>query len=126
MFDEFCINKIKNKEKCVTRRLMKPGGRRPAVPGTIHKLKKDRTKDIHGFIFINSCTPTLIKDIDDKEAKLEGFGSRKEYIDYFMEVNNIDILNDYDMVWRVRFKYLGVMVTKEIGGTLCSHYDDSQ
>ena len=106
MFDEYCINKILKGEKNVTRRLPTKNGKRPAVPGTIHKLKKDRTKDVYGKIFINSCTLTLIKDIDDKEAMLEGFDSRKEYIDYFMDINNIDILNDYDLVWRVRFTLL--------------------
>ena len=87
MFDNYCIEKILNKEKCVTRRLPAKNGRRPAVPGTIHKLKKDRTKDVYGKILINSCTLTLIKDINDKEAKMEGFNSRKEYIDYFMDIN---------------------------------------
>lgn len=106
MFDDYCIEKILNKEKCVTRRFPAKNGRRPAVPGTIHKLKKDRTKDVYGKILINSCTLTLIKDIDDKEAKMEGFNSRKEYINYFMDINNIDILSDYDLVWRVRFTLL--------------------
>lgn len=122
-FDKFCIDKIIDEEKCVTRRLIKPGGRRPAIPGTIHKLKKDRTKKIYGYIFINSCSQTQIKDIDDKEAKLEGFDSRQEYIDYFMDINNIDILNDHDWVWRVRFTYIGQLVTKEIGGVMCSYYE---
>ena len=36
----------------------------------------------------------------------EGFSTRKEYIDYFMDINNIDILNDYDLVWRVKFTLL--------------------
>lgn len=106
MFDKFCIEKILNGEKTVTRRLPSRNGRRPAVPGTTHKLKKDRTKNTYGEIFINNCELTLIADIDDKEAQMEGFSSRKEYIDYFMEINNIDILSDYDMVWRVGFTLL--------------------
>ena len=107
MFDLYCIEQIKTGNKCVTRRLIKPGGRRPAVPGTIHKLKIDRSKNVYGFIFINSCSQSRIKDIDDKEAQREGFTNRKQYINYFMDINNIDILNDYDWVWRVRFTYLG-------------------
>lgn len=106
IFDEFCINKILEGKKGVTRRLPAKNGRRPAVPGTIHKLKKDRTKDVYGKILINSCVLTFIKDIDDREAMLEGFSSRKEYIDYFMDINDIDILSDYDLVWRVRFTLL--------------------
>lgn len=106
MFDKYCVDKIRNGEKCVTRRLIK-SGRRPAIPGTIHRLKIDRTKDVYGFILINSCSESLIGDIDDKEAQREGFASRKEYIDYFMDKNDIDILSDYDLVWRVRFTYLG-------------------
>lgn len=106
MFDDFCIEKILSGEKTVTRRLPAKNGRRPAVPGTIHKLKKDRTKNVYGEILINSCTLTMIGDIDDKEAIKEGFSSRKEYIDYFMDINDIDILSDYDLVWRVKFKLL--------------------
>lgn len=106
IFDDFCINKILEGKKTVTRRLTAKNGRRPAVPGTIHKLKKDRTQNVYGKILINSCTLTLIKDIDDKEAIKEGFESRKEYIDYFMDINDIDILSDYDLVWRVRFTLL--------------------
>lgn len=106
MFDKYCVDKIKAKEKCVTRRLIK-SGRRPAIPGTIHRLKIDRTKDVYGYILINSCSETQIRDIDDKEAQREGFANRKDYIDYFMEKNDIDILSDYDWVWRVRFTYLG-------------------
>lgn len=104
MFDKFCIEKILNGEKTVTRRL--PHGRRPAIPGKIHKLKADRTKKTYGLILIEDCYLELIKEIDDEEAKKEGFSSRKEYIDYFMDINNIDILNDYDLVWRVSFTLL--------------------
>lgn len=107
MFDEYCINKIINGEKTVTRRLISPSRRRPAVPGTVHKLKKDRTQKTYGYILINSCSQSQIKDITDEEAKKEGFETAKKYIDYFMNVNDIDILSDYDWVWRVRFTYLG-------------------
>ena len=104
MFDKFCIEKILNGEKTVTRRL--PHGRRPAIPGKIHRLKADRSKKTYGIILITDCSLSLVKDIDDKEAKKEAFSSRKEYIDYFMDVNNIDILSDYDLVWRVEFELL--------------------
>lgn len=104
MFDEYCIEKILNGEKCVTRRL--PHGRRPAVPGRIHRLKADRTSKVYGLILINNCYLGLIADIDEREAKREGFSSRKEYIDYFMNVNGIDVLSDYDLVWVVEFELL--------------------
>lgn len=107
MFDKYCIDKIQKGEKTITRRLPSKSGRRSAVPGTIHKLKVDRTEKTFGSILINSCSLTLVKDIDDKEAIKEGFNNRKEYIDYFMDINNIDMLSDYDMIWRVRFTYLG-------------------
>lgn len=104
MFDEFCKNKILNKEKTVTRRLINLGNpRRPAVPGHIHKIKIDRTKKTYGEIFILSCTQEQIKDIDELEAKKEGFNSEEEYLDYFMDINDIDILYNEDWVWRVEF-----------------------
>lgn len=104
MFDMYCIEKILAGEKTVTRRL--PRGKRPAVPGKIHKLKVDRTEKTFGSILITDCYLSLIADIDDREAKKEGFNSRQEYIDYFMDVNDIDILSDYDLVWRVEFELL--------------------
>lgn len=104
MFDKFCIEKILNGEKTVTRRI--PRGRRPAVPGKIHKLKADRTPKTYGLILITDCYLDLVKEIDDDEAKKEGFSSRKEYIDYFMDINNIDMLSDWDLLWRVEFELL--------------------
>lgn len=104
MFDMYCIEQILNGNKTVTRRL--PKGRRPAVPGKIHKLKKDRTKKTFGLILITDCYLEPVKEIDDNDAKREGFSSRKEYIDYFMDINDIDILSDYDLVWVVEFELL--------------------
>ena len=104
MFDKFCIDKILEGKKTVTRRL--PKGRQPARIGKIHKLKIDRTKKTYGLILITDCYLEAIKNIDDKEAKKEGFETRKEYLDYFMNINNIDILNDYDLVWRIEFELL--------------------
>lgn len=104
MFDMYCIEKILAGEKNVTRRL--PKGRRPAVPGKIHKLKADRTPKTYGLILITDCYLGMIADIDEKEAQKEGFSSRKEYVDYFMDVNDIDILSDYDLVWVVEFELL--------------------
>ena len=104
MFDKLCVDKILAGEKTVTRRL--PKGRQPAIPGKIHKLKIDRTKDVYGLILITDCYLEQIGEVDDKEAKREGFSSREEYIDYFMDVNNIDILSYYDLVWVVEFELL--------------------
>lgn len=104
IFDEYCVNKILNDKKTVTRRI--PNGRRPAVPGKIHKLKIDRTKKTFGFILIKDCYLDFVKDIDDNEVKKEGFESRQEYIEYFMDINDIDILNDWDLLWRVEFELL--------------------
>lgn len=107
MFDKYCVDKIKNGEKCVTRRLIK-SNRRPAVPGTIHKLKINRTADNYGYILINSCSKSKLGEVTDKEAKKEGFGNAQEYFEYFRWVNNIkgQLSKDYE-VWRVRFTYLG-------------------
>lgn len=104
IFDKFCIDKILSGEKTVTRRM--PYGRRPAIPGKIHKLKIDRTNKTFGLILIKSCDITLVKDINDKEANKEGFNNRKEYIEYFMDINKLDMLNDYDLIWRVEFELL--------------------
>lgn len=104
MFDKYCIDKILAGEKNVTRRI--PKGRRPAVPGKIHKLKIDRTKKTYGLILIEDCYLELVKEIDDDEAKKEGFSSRKEFIDYFMDINNIDMLSDWDLLWRIKFTLL--------------------
>ena len=104
IFDKYCVNKILNGEKTVTRRI--PNDRRPAIPGKIHKLKIDRTKKTFGLILIRDCYLDFVKDIDDNEAKKEGFESRQEYIEYFMDINNIDILNDWDLLWRVEFELI--------------------
>lgn len=106
MFDMFCVEKILAKEKTVTRRIASNLNRRPAVPGHIHKLKVDRTPKTYGRIRITDCSLDFVGDIDDKEAIKEGFSSRREYIDYFMDTNNIDMLNDYDLLWRVEFELL--------------------
>ena len=104
MFDKFCVDKILEGKKTVTRRL--PKGRQPARVGKIHKLKIDRTKKTYGLILITDCYLEAIKNIDDKEAKKEGFETRKEYLDYFMNINNIDILDNHDLVWRIEFELL--------------------
>ena len=104
MFDRFCVDKILEGKKTVTRRL--PKGRQPARVGKIHKLKIDRTKKTYGLILITDCYLEAIKNIDDKEAKKEGFETKKEYLDYFMNINNIDILDNNDLVWRIEFELL--------------------
>lgn len=105
MFDMYCIKKILAGEKTVTRRMI-TSNRRPAVPGKIHKLKVDRTNKTFGEILILSCITEQIRDITEEEAKKEGFNSAKEYVNYFMDVNDIWMLSDYDWVWRVEFKLL--------------------
>lgn len=104
MFDRFCVDKILEGKKTVTRRL--PKGRQPARVGKIHKLKIDRTKKTYGLILITDCYLEAIKNIDDKEAKKEGFETRKEYLDYFMDINNINVLDEHDLVWRIEFELL--------------------
>lgn len=104
MFDKFCVDKILEGKKTVTRRL--PKGRQPAKVGKIHKLKIDRTKKTYGLILITDCYLEAIKNIDDKEAKKEGFETRKEYLDYFININNINVLDDHDLVWRIEFELL--------------------
>ena len=100
MFDKFCIEKILNGEKCVTRRLVK-NNRRPAVPGHIHKLKINRTSETFGKILINSCTKEKLTDITDADAVKEGFTNKYDYFKYFMKINKIDSIDCE--VWRVRF-----------------------
>lgn len=102
MFDEQTIKMIQNGKKCVTRRLPRADGRRPAVPGKIHKVKKDRTDRTYGTILITDCQLVKLGDMDDTEAKMEGFNTVDEYLEYFETVNKVN--NPDQMVWRVEFE----------------------
>lgn len=102
MFDVQTVKAIQNGRKCVTRRLPRADGRRPAVPGKIHTIKIDRTDRKYGTILITDCTMEKLGDITPNEAKMEGFESINEYIEYFKKVNGTDDPNT--MVWRVEFE----------------------
>ena len=108
MFDNFCIKQILDGEKTVTRRLIRnhEKAKRPAIPGKIHKLKMDRTKKTFGEILILSCFPEQIKDLTEEEARKEGFSSLRNYLDYFKIINNIELLNDDEWIWRVEFELI--------------------
>lgn len=106
MFDKFCIEKILAGEKTVTRRI-KRNERRPAIPGHIHKLKVDRTKNTFGTIEIIDCKPELLYrgSISRIEARREGFSGPNEYFEYFNKINNMKLKrNHYLFVWRIEFR----------------------
>ena len=101
MFDEFTKNKILSGEKTVTRRLVR-NNKRPAIPGSVHKIKIDRSSKTYGYIEIKSVYQELLGDLKSSDAKKEGFDSIWQYFDYFFRVNNVNSLNV--AVWVVEFK----------------------
>lgn len=101
MFDEKTKNKIHYGWKIVTRRLYNPQ-RRPAIPGTTHKIKIDRTKKVYGEIDIIDCYPQKFGRMTETDAHLEGFDSLEEYKQYFYKVNGY--VDDEDLVWVVDFR----------------------
>ena len=102
IFDVQTAKAIQSGRKCVTRRLTRADGRRPAVPGKIHTIKIDRTDRKYGTILITDCTMEKLGDITPSEVKMEGFERIGEYINYFKKVNGTD--NPNTMVWRVEFE----------------------
>lgn len=102
MFDVFCLSQILSGRKDVTRRI--PSGKRPAVPGHIHKLKIDRTKKTYGLILIEDCRLEKLGDLTDEEARREGFNCKEHYLKYFKHLNG-DV-NPDELVWRVQFELL--------------------
>lgn len=104
MFDKLCVDLIKSGKKTVTRRIKK-SDRRPAKPGTIHKLKIDRTKDVYGYIFIHKCVKKpYIWTITNEDAQREGFNSALEFLEYWESINK-----NYkgEKIWLIEFEYLG-------------------
>lgn len=102
MFDVYCVSQILSGNKTVTRRM--PSGKRPAVPGHIHKLKIDRTKDTYGLILIEDCRLERLCQLTDKEARREGFNDKEHYMNYFRHLNG-NIVDD-ELVWRIKFELL--------------------
>lgn len=90
MFDELTVRKIQRYEKSVTRRLPRKDGHRPAIPGSVHKIKIDRTENVYGYIKIISCEKEKLGCLCDEWAKLEGFNTKEEYLQYFKKVNGTD------------------------------------
>lgn len=107
MFDKLCIEKIYNEGKWQTRRRYNPS-RRPAIPGSIHKLKIDRTKNVYGYIEINNVYSQRFGDISEFDAQAEGFNSVEEYKDYFQSINGEH--NPDDMIWVVCFRRMWGMM----------------
>lgn len=101
MFDKLCIEKIYNEGKWQTRRRYNPS-RRPAIPGSIHKLKIDRTKNDYGLIEILRVFPQMFYEITEEDAVAEGFDSLQEYKEYFWKINGYH--NPFDMIWVVHFR----------------------
>ena len=77
MFDELTKDLIVTGRKTVTRRLRK-NDKRPAIPGTFHKLKIDRTPKTYGYIYIISCKKGHLGSLTSYDAILEGFNSKRE------------------------------------------------
>ena len=101
MFDEFTKNMIVIGKKTVTRRVVR-NNRRPAVPDTIHKIKISRDSKIYGYIKIISCHKEKLKDITYSDVLREGFTSKKQYLEYFMRINNVTDLDTE--VWVINFE----------------------
>ena len=100
MFDVYCVSQILAGNKNVTRRRVT--GKRPAVPGHLHKLKVDRTKKTYGLILIEDCTLEPLGNLTDEEAIREGFNNKEHYLKYFKHLNG-DIPED-ELVWRIKFE----------------------
>lgn len=101
MYDEETKNMICDGIKNETRRIYNPA-RRPAIPGTRHKIKIDRTKKVYGEIDIISCEPQRWGDLTEEDARNEGFPNKVSYIDYFYQVNGIH--QEDELIWVVKFK----------------------
>ncbi len=102
MFDKYTKDKIITGEKTVTRRLRK-NNKRPAIPGKTHKLKIDRSSDTYGYIKILSCEKSFFGDLTEEDALAEGFNSKEEYKNYFLNVNGS--VDDDLPIWVVTFEY---------------------
>lgn len=102
MFDVYTVSQILAGNKDVTRRI--PNGKRPAVPGHIHKLKIDRTKDTYGLILIEDCRLERLCQLTDEEARREGFNDKKHYMNYFRHLNG-NVADD-ELIWRIQFELL--------------------
>ena len=104
MFDKLCVDLIRIGRKTATRRI-KRSDRRPAKPGTIHKLKIDRTKDVYGYIFIHKCVEQpYIWALTNEDAQREGFDTARQFLSYWESVNR-----NYkgEKIWLIEFEYLG-------------------
>lgn len=102
IFDVYCVSQILAGNKDVTRRM--PSGRCPAIPGHIHKLKIDRTKNTYGLILIEDCRLERLCQLTDEEARREGFNNKEHYMNYFKYLNG-DVSDD-ELVWRIKFELL--------------------
>lgn len=102
MFDVYTVSQILAGNKTVTRRMN--NGKRPAVPGKIHKLKIDRTQNTYGLILINSCDIVRLGDLTDEEAVREGFNDKQHYMNYFYHLNGN--VSDDELIWRISFELL--------------------
>lgn len=112
MFDALTKDLIVTGRKTVTRRLRRDE-RKPAIPNTIHKLKIDRTPKTYGFLYIISCEKGYLGSLTSYDAILEGFNSKREYLDYFKQVNNKANYNT--PIWIIKFKYLSNLEAKNYG-----------
>lgn len=126
MMDDTCIELMDQELKSETRRI-KRNNRRPAVPGHVHLIKKDRTKNVYGKILItNVYVQDSIYDVSEDAARREGFKNRDEFLEYWLATNS-----DYagEEIWVVEFivlnkSILSAYVAERMSKTYQKKYKD--
>lgn len=124
MMDDVCIDLINQGVKKETRRI-KRNNKRPGVPGHIHLVKKDRTKNVYGkILIIDVYVEDNIYVVDEKHANNEGFNNRKEFIEYWLNVNHG---YNNEEIWVVEFipldqEEMSEKVAKAISKTYLKKY----
>ena len=101
--------KVMAGEKTVTRRRMSDNPRSPwyrercsLVVGRSYAVCPGRGKPAIGRVIITAVNRSVLCDVlSDREARLEGFPNRWEFIEAWREINGS--WNLYEYVWRVTF-----------------------
>ena len=107
-FQPMLAAKVADKSKTVTRRRMSSNPRSPwfsggcsLKPGQDYAVCPGRGKNAIARVLVTSVTTERLGDLDDAEARLEGFDSAAEFEAAWMAINN-----SYDadeLVWRIEF-----------------------
>lgn len=102
--------KVMAGEKTVTRRCMRDNPRSPwfrdgckIVEGRSYAVCPGRGKDAIGRVRVTSVRWTLLGNIDDEEARREGFNDRQDFVEGWKAINGIF---GEQAVWRVEFSVL--------------------